>query len=433
MKDFWEILLSSFKIAFFGAYIGVGFIVPYAFYKVFCYFDISESTSAIVTAVICTALVVGFGGVSCIANKQIVKEDLDNRELSVKKQKEELDRKTQELDWKMEEFSNYKQATINNYKRLLAEDAQTYPWMAQQFSDFKYLHDIEVANGMAVKSRPALSSAKKVSLIAKEKRELQKQLKMYEYQLHFLENMFPWLPSFEQLNVKEAIDCMHNTESEYDRVRNYLSPSEYKKLSNSEKYQLALERWRKRKKTDWEAGRDYERYIGYVYENAGFKVEYVGALHGLEDRGIDLIASKGKKVEVVQCKRYSAKMSKVVRENTVAQIYGVTALFNMENPNKHAEAVIITSSSLSAEAKHFAEYLGVKVYENMPLPDDYPIIKCNINKDGEKIYHLPFDQQYDKINIAGKKGAIYIGSVPEAEKLGFRRAKKWMPETNKNS
>ena len=42
----------------------------------------------------------------------------------------------------------------------------------------------------------------------------------------------------------------------------------------------------------------------------------------------------------------------------------------------------------------------------------------------EKIYHLPMDQQYDKIVIDGKDER-YVSTVEEAERLGFRRAYRW--------
>ena len=56
----------------------------------------------------------------------------------------------------------------------------------------------------------------------------------------------------------------------------------------------------------------------------------------------------------------------------------------------------------------------------------YPCIKCNISMvDGARIYHLPFDQQYDNTRIEIKKGEMYCQAVEEAEKAGFRRAFKW--------
>ena len=54
------------------------------------------------------------------------------------------------------------------------------------------------------------------------------------------------------------------------------------------------------------------------------------------------------------------------------------------------------------------------------------MIKCNINQTtGEKIYHLPFDQQYDKCIITPETGEFYAMTVAEAEEAGFRRAMRW--------
>ena len=53
---------------------------------------------------------------------------------------------------------------------------------------------------------------------------------------------------------------------------------------------------------------------------------------------------------------------------------------------------------------------------------DYPMVKCNITKHtGEKLYHLPFDKQYDSIIIGNVNGERYVNSVAEAEEIGFRR------------
>ena len=43
-------------------------------------------------------------------------------------------------------------------------------------------------------------------------------------------------------------------------------------------------------------------------------------------------------------------------------------------------------------------------------------------RNGEKIYHLPFDQQYDKTKLEKKYGEFYCKTVKEAEDSGFRRA-----------
>jgi hypothetical protein len=70
----------------------------------------------------------------------------------------------------------------------------------------------------------------------------------------------------------------------------------------------------------------------------------------------------------------------------------------IENPGKHVSGTFTTTTSLCAPAR-FAGHLEIRVEENFPL-QDYPRIKCNICRPiGERIYHLPFDQQYDTTTI----------------------------------
>lgn len=65
------------------------------------------------------------------------------------------------------------------------------------------------------------------------------------------------------------------------------------------------------------------------------------------------------------------------------------------------------------------------IRENIAF-EKYPGIKCNISvRTGERIYHLPFDQQYDTAKIGNVKGEFYAMTVAEAEKENFRRAFKW--------
>ena len=51
------------------------------------------------------------------------------------------------------------------------------------------------------------------------------------------------------------------------------------------------------------------------------------------------------------------------------------------------------------------------------------MIKCNINQTTKmRIYHLPFDQQYDRTKIVPASGEFYAATTAEAEGNGFRRA-----------
>ena len=88
-------------------------------------------------------------------------------------------------------------------------------------------------------------------------------------------------------------------------------------------------------------------------------------------------------------------------------------------------AVLYTSAKLSDVAKDVAKKLNVECHENIGI-SDYPLVKCNISmRDGETIYHLPFDQ---RAKIKPDRGEKYTYTVAEAEQAGFRRAWKWQPD-----
>jgi len=97
-----------------------------------------------------------------------------------------------------------------------------------------------------------------------------------------------------------------------------------------------------------------------------------------------------------------------------------------------ATSVLYSSTKISDVAKEAARRLNVECHEHIGI-SDYPLIKCNVSmRDGAKIYHLPFDQQYDRTKIIFDKGEKYVYTVAEAEKAGFRRAWRWHPEQGAN-
>ena len=88
----------------------------------------------------------------------------------------------------------------------------------------------------------------------------------------------------------------------------------------------------------------------------------------------------------------------------------------------------VTSTNLSDIAKNFATALDIEVQEDFPF-QKYPCVKCNVSRrKEEKIYHLPFDQQYDRTLIEEERNERYVETVSEAEELGFRRAWRWKGE-----
>ena len=307
-----------------------------------------------------------------------------------------------------------------------SEQKQSHPYLASQLADIAAQHDLEIVKYLKEKKRPAHKAAAEISKISKEKREIAKHCKSLQYQLDFYEYLFPWLEDFKKVPIDEAIEYAGNTpRDEYEIVRKWLSPKEYNSLANAEKFQLALDRWKDRKKSAWDVGIDFERYIGYQLEQKGYNVKYFGATLGLEDMGRDLLATKDSLTLVIQCKRWAKE--KTIHEKHICQLYGSVAVLASQNPNKKYKGVFITTTTLSDVSKLFADYSGIAYVENCTI-SDYPMIKCNTSKSGEKIYHLPFDQQYDKVELSKKKNAFYAWTTKEAENAGFRRAYKWHPE-----
>jgi hypothetical protein len=160
-------------------------------------------------------------------------------------------------------------------------------------------------------------------------RRLRREAKLNQWIIRLYEHHFPWLTELRDPDEKAAYLAGPTGEAadqdNQDPVRHWLSAQEYAALSPAERNQLSLDRYSGSRKSPWELGRDYERYIGYLREQAGGKVTY----------------------------------------------------------------------------------------------------KCHIARDGERIYHLPFDQQYDRTVIEADRGECYASTVADAERAGFRRAWRW--------
>lgn len=309
--------------------------------------------------------------------------------------------------------------------KLLNSNPATAPFFAKQFADYLHLQDLKEVNYLQTKPHPAFTAAEKVKEIAAQKRTLQQQCKLQEYQLTLYETIFPWLSDFKEISSEDLQQFAESEiapESEYSSLKKWLSPQEYRSLSSADRLQLALERYSKRQKSNWQIGIEYERYVGYCYEKKGYRVRYNGATEGLEDMGRDLIISKDNKMYVIQCKRWSVE--KTIHEKHIFQLYGTTILQKMEHPDCTVGSLFITTTSLSDLAKSCADYLDITVVENFPLKE-YPLIKCNVSKDGDQIYHLPFDQQYDRVIINPSDGDFYSSTIAEAESKGFRHAWRW--------
>ena len=208
----------------------------------------------------------------------------------------------------------------------------------------------------------------------------------------------------------------------YREIHNKNNKHRNNVFNENELNQKELDTYISKNHSKEEIGLFYERYVGYVFESKGWHVIYHGAKKGKEDEGIDLICIKKDRVRLVQCKYWS--QNKTLFENSIFQLYGTWQLRvkNNEFGSKRIDAYLITSTTLGVVAKNSAETLDVKFTENLNLNKNYSKIKCTTTKDGEKIYHLPTDQQYDNIGINKDSRRFYVRTVADAVAKGHRRA-----------
>lgn len=315
--------------------------------------------------------------------------------------------------------------------RLLQETELGSPWLAKQLADLQSAYDGKAVDDLLHKSPPAKKAADKIQRYAKKNRALQKQVKQLEYQIGFYTAAFPWLDELTDVSPDELYQEIQSSSDSDDEPRNmlaWLSPEEYEKLSDVDKFQLVLDRWRQKPKTKWEIGIGFERFVGYQYELQGYSVVYNGARSGLADLGRDLIVRKGSEVTIVQCKRWAAE--KTIHEKHIYQLYGTVAQYQMEHPELVVSGRFLSTCPLSDVARALSDFIGISYDDQYPIDeiDTYPMVKCNISKSGNRIYHLPVDQQYDAVAIKPGTGECYVATVAEAEALGFRRAMRHTPK-----
>lgn len=316
--------------------------------------------------------------------------------------------------------------SLVDFQKKYESNLTAIPYMSRIMSDImtididKLVWSLSWGNNQERKKKVA-----SLSLLKKEKQAEIERLKWAEYQLAYLLEIYPTLQDVIDTEFKE-LSISYEEVTDYDPVVKYIEKSEWEKLSESERNQLALDRYiESRKKSNWQIGRDYELYCGYCCESKGYQVDYFGSYNGIEDLGRDLIIKKGNEIHIIQCKYWS--QNKQIHENHIMQLYGSVVEYNIEN-NANAKGVLLTNTKLSDKAKEFAKVLGISFMEDVPM-GEFPRIKCNIgigeNGEKTKIYHLPFDQQYDSTKIDSKDEFMAM-TVAEAEAAGFRRAYKWL-------
>ena len=372
-------------------------------------------------------------------NFRIPQLEEENRQLSRELLSQLKERKTQNsyellmLKEQCKKLTKISQERENALKELFTSNLTAMPFLAGMMADY-ITYDLEILVqkldwGSSQERAKKVKSIRQIRAEAKEKIE---QAKLATYQLEYLKTLYPALEDVVETPCEDVL-ATHNEDEipDYDPIRRYITKEEWENLSTTEKNQRALDNYiLSRKKSNWQIGRDYELYFGYILGQWGYVVDYFGSYMGLEDLGRDLIAKKDGDVMIVQCKYWSQQ--KQIHEKHIFQLYGSVVCYGMEKkiPMAGLQGLFVTNISLSPMAKKVAKKLHIEIVENHPI-EDFPRIKCNIGRDefgGEtRIYHLPMDQQYDNTRI-DKDGEFFAMTVAEAERAGFRRAYRWHSE-----
>ena len=228
-----------------------------------------------------------------------------------------------------------------------------FPWLAGAYADYFSLKDLRKEEYLKNKSHPAYKAAETVKEIRSEKKILVRQKKIIEYKINYYEKLFPWLIDLiaedENEEIPVKIDTTNQTdENEEDSVKNWLTQEEYRALPSVERNQKALDRYlESRNKSKWSLGRDYEMYIGYLYEKNGYSVEYKGIIDGFDDLGRDIIAKNDKETCIIQCKYWA--QYKEIHEKHIFQLFGTTMEYWIRN---------FGSSKSENRFKEFTKYLN---------------------------------------------------------------------------
>ena len=182
------------------------------------------------------------------------------------------------------------------------------------------------------------------------------------------------------------------------------------------KYELYL----KKTHNNLDIGHFYERQIRYMYETKGWRVEPYGILKGKKDLGRDLICKKKKQVLIIQSKNWSVKNKKIIYPKHLMQLAGTILHYINKNPNQNLpKGVFVTTAKFHDDTKEVARSLNIQ-HRNIKLDKNYPMIKCNINRRGKKLFFFPFDKLYDHVHIDINKGEFYTDNIRVCIKKGFK-------------
>jgi restriction endonuclease len=259
----------------------------------------------------------------------------------LKDESQQLKRESQQLDQLRTELTrhgNMLEHEKATFRQSMRERAIGYPTLFSAIDEFHKASDEALANTLQFKKHPALKAAETVRLETERRRAAEKEAKVTRGILEYYESVAPFLIELREETsevdekAREEWVRDYSEEEREDGTTLYLTKEEYRSLSDEERNQRALDRYWARPHSCGELGRMYERYVGYLFEQEAYHVEYFGILGGLEDLGRDLICHRGDEVVIVQCKNWSRH--KTIHEKHIFQLFGsVVSGYNSKSCN----------------------------------------------------------------------------------------------------
>ena len=274
--------------------------------------------------------------------KESFEQQLSNKEYEIAQETRkritlELSQKRLKLSHDIENFEKYRNAKskeLQEKEKLLilskAVSVKNFPIIADMFTDYQLAYDEYIEHYLRYKRPPARTAADNVKLLRQQKKEILAHLYAYKWELKYIKDLIPWIEDIED-EVIVPTNQDYEVNPNIDPATRWLTPEDYNNLPTVEKYQRALNHYMRRKKNSWEAGQEYERYIGYLYEKAGYQVTYYGSEKGLEDLGRDLICKLNNITLVIQCKRWAT--NKTIHEKHINQLFGTTVMYYLTDIN----------------------------------------------------------------------------------------------------
>ncbi len=249
-----------------------------------------------------------------------------------------------------------------------------------------------------------------------------------EYQLASYEEYFPFLADFRNTILNEDVRLKTLGYAALQDIEpalaiGYLSEQEYLSRPIAEVMQIALKRYLSKSMSRFEQSRHYERFIRYLFENDGWKVSLLSHIDGFEEFGRDLFCCQGDQACLVVSEYHSE--SQVVRENSMLRLYRSLIQMKLARPELNITLYMFSHSTPNDDTRVIAEELDINL-KHQSLKR-FPMVKCQKDPISQQdLYHLPFDPQYDDLEMSVDRDSCYLPGTLRAVESGFIRSDHWI-------